>query len=142
MSSNFAKLECLFSELGLLEPVGEERVDEPILLRHLHQVVSLFPQSSDCRKYRESRVLDALVLLGPQVDDEMSKSNRSSCSSNASTAMDDGLLFGFGREEHEREDVQHLSEGGDRISTRYTMIRPARVVELNHSSVSDVEDGV
>ena len=53
------------SELSHFDVVFQERVNEFVLLRHLHQVIALLTKPPDRGEDGELWVRDALVVLGP-----------------------------------------------------------------------------
>ena len=82
------------SEIDEAQVALQEIVNELVLAWHLHQMVSLLPQPANRRKHAKTRVDNSLVLLGPQLGDEMSETDRRASSANASAAMNNRLFRG------------------------------------------------
>ena len=114
-------------------------MDEEVLGGGLHGVVPLLPQPPNRREDRDLGVLDALVFLGPLLDDQMRQPDCRARSSYASVAMNNHFFICIRSQQHISEDFQHLREGVERGVSRYAVVRPPRVLQLADLSRLDAQ---
>jgi hypothetical protein len=106
----FRSVFCsLREELGYV--FEYELVNELILHVSLYKSPTVVSDSSHSRKDRKLRLFDSSILLMPDLQDQLSKGNGCSCTSDASTAVNNSFfLIIFVCHQPGDVRVEHLSE--------------------------------
>ena len=109
--------------------VAQKLVDEHVLLRHLHQTVSLLSHSSHSTKNRDFWS-DACVPLRPNIYDVVGQADGGACAAYSCRAMNNYFLLLFRCQDHHNKVLQHELEGRHRVTGRNPMVWPSCVVQL------------
>ena len=86
-------------------------MNKEVLVCRLNNVEALLTKPSHSGENTQLRILNLLILLRPELDEEMGESDSSSSPSDSRTTVHDSFLSCIRLEEHVGEYFEHLGEG-------------------------------
>lgn len=109
--------------------VAQKLVDELVLLRHLHQAISLFSHPAHGAKNWHLR-RHSRVPLRPKLNNIVSETYSRACATNTSWAVNYYFLLVFRSQNHQDKVFKHKLEWCHWVTRRYAMIWPSCIVDL------------